>query len=554
MSRQICISLVALAMLATNLASAQESGARYLIITHDQYYEVLQPLAQWKTQKGVKVKVVKLSDIGYDSVQIKNYVTDAYNTWPVPPEYALFVGNKYQLPFPQFLFGGGIISHSDNYYTNVTGDFHNEIIPGRLWINDTLEAKTVVAKILGYERNPYLIDSFWFRKGVTIINEYGIVLPFTDSVYWADARYTHQLMCNAGFVHIDSFAYSLNHNSSHVLNAMNDGRSYILYRGLGFTNWLPPFDNISVWQMTNGFKLPVVISATCATIEGIGVDWVKAGTPDQPKGMVGFFGTTTALDEVAHLRSALAKGTLASIFTDSSSTLGKAAEAGRLYYYSLFNNTLEYNSWTCLGDPEMTLWTCTPREIEVTYSPAISTGPCTLNVHVEQEAAPVESALVCMMAKQDTTKYQYMKTNHLGDVTFVDSLAVPDTIIITVTGRNLRPYCGLVTVAGSGNMDQIKKSYDFRFTVHPSLFTNALIIEYTPGSRTQSLLQNPELIICNTLGQIVKQYKLTHSRNATTTITWDATDDRDERVPPGVYFIRLATFESQVTRKAILLE
>ena len=102
MSRRICISLVAFAMLATNLASAQESGARYLIITHDQYYEVLQPLAQWKTQKGVKAKVVKLSDIGYDSVQIKNYITDAYNTWPVTPEYALFVGNKYQLPFPLF--------------------------------------------------------------------------------------------------------------------------------------------------------------------------------------------------------------------------------------------------------------------------------------------------------------------------------------------------------------------------------------------------------------------------------------------------------------------
>jgi hypothetical protein len=541
-------------MLATNLASAQESGARHLIITHDQYYEALQPLAQWKTQKGVKAKVVKLSDIGYDSVQIKNYITDAYNTWPVPPEYALFVGNKYQLPFPQFLFGGGIISHSDNYYTNVTGDFHNEIIPGRLWINDTLEAKTVVAKILGYERNPHLTDSLWFRKGVTIINEYGIVLPFTDSVYWDDARYTHQLMSNAGFVHIDSFAYSLNHSSSDVLNAMNEGRSYILYRGLGFTNWLPPFDNISVWQMNNGSKLPVVISATCATIEGIGVDWVKAGTPDQPKGMVGFFGTTTALDEVAHLRSALAKGTLASIFTDSSSTLGKAAEAGRLYYYSLFNNTLEYNSWTCLGDPEMTLWTTTPREIDVTHPVSLPTGSCTINVQVEYEAAPVESALVCMMAKQDTTKYQYMKTNALGDVAFVDSLVVPDTIIITVTGRNLRSYAGLVTVSENGREDQSQNSHDIAFAVYPSLFKKNLIIEYALGKSTQAFATAPELNIYNALGQVVKQYRLPQSQNATTTISWDAKDDKDEIVPAGVYFIRLTTYDHQVTRKVILLE
>ena len=552
-SRQICISLITLSVLAISLVSAQENGARYLIITHDQYYEALQPLAQWKTQKGIKAKVVKLSDIGYDTVQIKNYITNAYNAWPIKPEYALFVGNKYQLPFPLFQFGG-IVSHSDNYYTNVSGDFHNEIIPGRFWIDDTIEAKTVVAKILGYERNPYVTDSLWFRKGVTIINEYGIVLPFTDSVYWADARYAHQLMNGAGFVHIDSFAYSHNHSSSHVVNAINNGRSYILYRGLGFVEWLYPFDNIFAYQMTNGSELPVVISATCATIEGIGVDWVKAGTPDQPKGMVGFFGTTTALDEVAHLRSALAKGTLESIFTDSASTLGKAAEAGRLYYYSLFSNTLEYNSWTCLGDPEMTLWTTTPRVIEVTHLATILTGPCTLNVHVEYEGASVESALVCMMAKEDTTKYQYMRTNDLGDVTFMDSLAAPDSLIITVTGRNLRPYFGLVTVSGNGSKDQMQNSCDLIFSVYPSLFKNNLIIEYAPGASTQTLSQDPELYIYNALGQVVKQYRLPQSQNVTTTISWDGKDDKDEIVPAGVYFIRLTTHDHQATRKAILLE
>ncbi|MCK4674154.1 hypothetical protein KAT67_09265, partial [candidate division WOR-3 bacterium] len=45
------------------LCLAQEVGAKYLIITHDNYYDALISLAEWKTQKGLKAKIVKLSEI-----------------------------------------------------------------------------------------------------------------------------------------------------------------------------------------------------------------------------------------------------------------------------------------------------------------------------------------------------------------------------------------------------------------------------------------------------------------------------------------------------------
>ena len=234
----------------------------------------------WKTEKGLKAKIVKLSEIGSDSTEIKSYVTNAYNNWQIEPEYLLLVGNKYQLPFPR-MTQHSTICHSDNYYTNVVGDFRNEIIPGRFWVYDTTEVKTIVAKVLGYEKNPYFEDSLWFKKGVTIVNEYEQGQPPSDSVYWADARYMHALMINAGFVHIDSFAYSFGHNSSDVIDAINNGRSYILYRGLGFSYWEWPFENIHPGQMNNGYKLPIVLSATCGTIEGIGCEWMNAGTPEE---------------------------------------------------------------------------------------------------------------------------------------------------------------------------------------------------------------------------------------------------------------------------------
>jgi hypothetical protein len=62
---------------------SQETGARYLIITPDAYRAALQPLALWKTQKGMKAKIVTLSETGTDSTQIRSYIVNAYNTWSI---------------------------------------------------------------------------------------------------------------------------------------------------------------------------------------------------------------------------------------------------------------------------------------------------------------------------------------------------------------------------------------------------------------------------------------------------------------------------------------
>ena len=431
------------------LCYAQNTGARYLIITHDSYYPYLQTLAEWKNQKGYKAKIVTLSEIGgSDSASIRNYVVNAYNTWDIKPEYLLLVGNKLQIPFPRFVtteFGGAF---SDNFYTNVAGDFHNEIIPGRIWVYDTNQVKAVIAKIMSYDKNPFIQDTLWIRKGTTLVVEDNQP-PYSDTIYWADTWFTQQLMLDAGFVHIDTFAQSLGDSSMGVVNAINDGRSYIQYRNQGVNYWHPPFDNIDTARMSNDAKLPIIISGTCATVEGIGWLWMAAGGSEQLKGSVGFLGTTTILYSAASYRSALVHGTMRSVFTDSFATLGKACEAGRMNYCSLFDSTLEYFSWTCLGDPEMTVRTTNPRIIQVTHSPTIWYND-TITVRVQYNTQPVESALVCVTARHDTTLYHYGRTDNLGYIKFSDSLHYPDTALITVTGRNLKPVVDTVLGGNQG--------------------------------------------------------------------------------------------------------
>ncbi|MCK4251377.1 hypothetical protein KAX97_08005, partial [candidate division WOR-3 bacterium] len=126
---------------------AQETGARYLIITHDNFYDAIQPLADWKHKKGMRTKVVKLSETGSSASQIKDYIEDAYNNWQIPPEFLLLVGAPNYLPLPQI---SNI--YTDNYYTNMDADIYNEILSGRLTVHNTTETQTVVNKILLYER------------------------------------------------------------------------------------------------------------------------------------------------------------------------------------------------------------------------------------------------------------------------------------------------------------------------------------------------------------------------------------------------------------------
>jgi hypothetical protein len=137
--RRVLILLLTLIV----LGSAQEAGARYLIITNDTFYDAIQPLAAWKHKKGLSTKVVKLSQIGSTSYAIRNHIVDAYTNWQIPPEFILLVGAPNYLPMPQV---NG--TYSDNYYTNMDADIYNEILSGRMTVHSVTEAQTTVNKIL----------------------------------------------------------------------------------------------------------------------------------------------------------------------------------------------------------------------------------------------------------------------------------------------------------------------------------------------------------------------------------------------------------------------
>ena len=58
----------------------------------------IQPLADWKREKGWPVVVVTTDVTGPSSTQIKAWLQNAYDTWDQPPEYVLLVGDTAEIP------------------------------------------------------------------------------------------------------------------------------------------------------------------------------------------------------------------------------------------------------------------------------------------------------------------------------------------------------------------------------------------------------------------------------------------------------------------------
>jgi len=417
------------------------TGAKYLIITPDNFVSAVQPLAAWKTKKGMKAKVVPLSVTGSSASQIKTYIVNAYNTWDIRPEYILLAGST--VP---------VSGNSDDYYANITGSYRIELSIGRFPASSVTQIQNIVAKTLAFERTPYSTDSTWLMKGTTIVREDGS--SSSDPIYWANARYAHSQWRNYQYIQIDSFSSARGHTSSNVNTAINNGRMFVVYRGQAVSNWWSPFamtpDNLS-----NGSKTPIVVSGTCATMSlsgsnYLGEQFINAGSTSNPKGAVGFFGTASTGSGIAAQRGAVTEGFFRAIFAERTFCMGDAAKRGKFLLDSVYNNQTRYAEWNLFGDPELNIWTEKPIQLTVVHDTLIQTQTQNFTVFVSRVGMPLSGALVCVM--MDTMIYECGYTDQSGTATLRISPQSLGTMSVTVTSHNFIPYEKNVTVR-PGNLD-----------------------------------------------------------------------------------------------------
>ena len=526
--QKIKFSAIGFLLLLTIGFSFAQTGAKYLVIYHDMFNEAIRPLVEWKTKKGIPAVSVPLSQIGNTPSQIKSYIQTAYNTWDPRPEYILLVGSPDLLP--SYVFP--VEHYSDDYYADMTGNYEIELCIGRFHCATLEQCSVMVAKSIGYEKSETMHDSTWFSKGTTIVREDAPPDPY----YQADCHYIRNLWLNAGYIHVDSFISTQGDNRDSVINAINDGRAFVVYRGQACSYWWSPF-NVDPDTTNNGYKLPVVVSGSEAVLtltpgETMLADaFLRAGTVQNPNGAVGFFGTTLLGALTSQYHSAVTKGFFQALYQDSIFTMGGAAKRGKFIMDSILPNQLRYNEWNLLGDPELNVWTKTPQLLTVTHDTIVFLQPTDFLVSVSHSGEPVRNALVCVM--MDSTVYNYGYTDSTGQVTLSFTPQHVGILQVTVTGHNYFPYEGTVSVQPVGIVEHETLN---ALRISPEIYPNpaqSVLRVRCP----LSVKEKTELRIFDISGKLIKE------------IASPPKADRNDRIGeikislkginPGIYFLQV---------------
>ncbi len=292
----------------------------YLILSVPKYEQAVDKFAQWKRYMGFNVHKAIRENWTPDT--IKSVVKQAYTNHnrlyyllivgdheDVPAEYHEYtvttkIGDKYK--------NDDYHHYSDLYYGCMDGvsDSIPDIYRGRLSVSSLEEANIVVDKIINYEKNPPTSydfyntglhcayfqddpssienntatgnsDKYEDRRFVLtseevrnyLIQNYNKVIPRLYEhikTFWSEPMFWNKLEYSTGGpipMDLRYGNYPWNVDTVEIMDIINSGVFYILYRGHGNPEyWANPyFSNEDIRMLSNGNNLPVVFNITCST-------------------------------------------------------------------------------------------------------------------------------------------------------------------------------------------------------------------------------------------------------------------------------------------------
>lgn len=402
----------------------------YLIVTTPEFGEAADSLAKWKSQMGYRVFTVAPSNwTGSD--QVKD--TIHYYASEHDLDFFIIIGDHEQVP-SELVNTADSLHVTDLYYACLDGrgDFTPDLVYGRITASDLNKAKTVVQKIINYERNP-VNDTSFYRNGMTAayfqqsetksgyaerrfaqtaceIRDYLIGLGYSiDRVFYARPGVYPQFWNDGRYSWGEPIPDSLrkpNHawdgNAQDIISGINAGRFFVIHRDHGSVGgWADPaFYQQNVRSLSNGNLLPVVFSMNCLTgMFDFSADvFAETFLLHQNGGAVGVVAATQV--SYSGWNDALSLGLIDAIWPDpglvssfpnripSVSThdtileMGAVLNQGKIRMSETWGSNSIYEKYTYelfhyLGDPSMRIWTAFPMEITAMGDSTLSVGQTT---------------------------------------------------------------------------------------------------------------------------------------------------------------------------------
>jgi hypothetical protein len=427
----------------------------YLIIVHTDFESQAAPLAEWKRKKGFHVTVADQNETGTSTTSIKNYISEAYATWPIPPTYVLFFGDVGWIPT---YTGSYSYSATDLYYVKMDGDLYGDIFRARFPVRTTTEATDMVNKLLYYE-NPSSPDLEWMRHECFIASDdAGLTAEFTH-------RYVIQNYLTPNGVLVDSIWERLGGSTSDITNCVNAGRSVVCYSGHGYSGgWgCVPFNQTNVRNLSNTDEYPLVLSHACSTnpfnnTECFGETWVKVAN----KGGIAFWGASASSywdeDDI------LEKRMFQAAFTETCYSVAAMTDKALWHlaqYYGENDPDVKYyfDMYNVNGDPSVDIWTYIADDLVVTYPgtiPMLPSHAVEINV-ATQDKGPLSGALVCLRKGAEVFETGY--TDASGNVTLYVSPTTLGNMELTVTAHNQLPFESTIEVIPAGDAYLVYESH-----------------------------------------------------------------------------------------------
>ncbi|MCB0806213.1 MAG: choice-of-anchor J domain-containing protein [Bacteroidales bacterium] len=434
----------------------KETGHELMLcILPDDFYDSFLSYAEWKRKSGIDIHITKFSEIGANSSDpdiIRNHIADAYFNWEVTPTYALLIGDDGIIP--HYTSSGYV---DENYYVEIDGgDYFPEMMLGRFTNQSDYSLQVMINKFQKYEKTPYIATNDWLMKGICCSNDL-----YQSQV--ETKRYAAERMLEDGnFISVDTMMSDpgCTYSVADVVAAVNNGRSWVNYRGEGWTsgwglgggNNCTPMKSSDVQNLNNGEKLSFVTSIGCgvamfASGECFGETWIELGSLTSSRGAACFIGP--AGNTHTTYNNKIDKGIYLGMFTEDLFTSGQGFLRGKLYLYNVYGTDpyveYHYKIYCILGDPSMHIWKDQPLDVEVDYPATIVFGNSFVEftVNHSENGMPVENAIVCVTGND---VFASGITDANGTVILDITANDPETLTVTVTGRTVYPWEGTMEV------------------------------------------------------------------------------------------------------------
>ena len=404
----------------------------------------LEYLTDWKHEKGFEVNLASTAVTGTSTTTIKNYIQNAYNTWENPPEFVCLVGDvggAFSIPTYYISYYS---AEGDHPYAQLEGnDVLEDVFLGRISISSITDLQTYVAKVLYYEKEPYMAETNWYNHSV-MVGDPSSSGPSTVFTKQTIVEMMQQYAPNIIATEVYSGGYA-----SAMSSNLNTGVSYFNYRGY---YGMSGFDESDIHALSNTKKLPFAVFLTCDTgsfgdSECRSEAFIRAGSAGDPTGAIAAIGTAT-IGTHTNFNNCIDAGIYYGLFADGINTPGGALNRGKLALFEHYpqnpgghvDNFSHMN--TLMGDPSVALWTAIPEDLVVTYDSNVSPGTTYLEVTVTGDGGtPLEDAWVTALMGDDeifVTGY----TDEDGEIVLQIDANAEGIATLTVTKHNYIPHLG----------------------------------------------------------------------------------------------------------------